>query len=66
MVKSMVFLVGGIFIGAVSAEIIHKKCPNVMNDVYTKTCEITSGIKDAFKKGYSNAMQSQPDAEPSV
>ena len=66
MVKSLVVLIGGVFVGAVSAEIIRKKYPNVINDVYTKTREITSGVKEAFKKGYANAVQSQPDAETSV
>jgi hypothetical protein len=66
MVKSLGILIGGIFVGAVSAEIIRKKYPKAMNNVYAKTCEITSGIKEAFKKGYANAMQSQQAAEPSV
>ncbi len=66
MVKSLGILIGGIFVGAVSAEIIRKKYPKAMNGVYAKTCEITSGIKEAFKKGYENAMQPQQAAEPSV
>jgi len=67
MVKSLGILIGGIFVGAVSAEIIRKKYPKAMNSVYAKTCEITSGVKEAFKKGYENAiMQSQQAAEPSV
>jgi len=66
MVKSLGILIGGIFVGAVSAEIIRKKYPKAMNNVYAKTCEITSGVKEAFKKGYANAMQSQQAAEPSV
>ncbi len=66
MVKSLGILIGGIFVGAVSAEIIRKKYPKTMNSMYAKTCEITSGIKEAFKKGYENAMQSQQAAEPSV
>jgi hypothetical protein len=66
MVKSLGILIGGIFVGAVSAEIIRKKYPKAMNGVYAKTCEVTSGIKEAFKKGYANAMQSQQAAEPSV
>lgn len=66
MVKSLGILIGGVFVGAVCAEIIRKKHPKVMNDVYAKTCEITSGAKEAFKKGYANAMQPQQAAEPSV
>ncbi len=66
MVKSLGILIGGIFVGAVSAEIIRKKYPKAMNSMYAKTCEITSGIKEAFKEGYAYAMQSQQAAEPSV
>ena len=66
MVKSLGILVGGVFVGAVSAEIIRKKYPKAMNNVYAKTCEITSGVKEAFKKGYANAIQPQQAAEPSV
>ena len=66
MVKSLGILIGGIFVGAVGAEIIRKEYPKAMNRVYAKTCEITSGIKEAFKKGYANAMQTQQAAEPSV
>ncbi|MCJ7616230.1 MAG: hypothetical protein MUO43_06800 [Desulfobacterales bacterium] len=66
MVKSLGILIGGIFVGAVSAEIIRKNYPKSMNNVYTKACEITSGVKEAFKKGYVNAIQSQQAAEPSV
>jgi len=58
MLKSLGILAGGIFVGAVGAEIINKKYPKVIDNVYAKTYEITSGIKEAFKKGYANAMQS--------
>jgi len=66
MIRSLGILIGGVFVGAVCAEIIRKKYPKAMNDVYAKTCEITSGVKEAFKKGYANAMQSQQAAEPSA
>jgi hypothetical protein len=66
MVKSLGILIGGVFVGAVGAEIIRKKYPKAMNSIYAKTCEITSGVKEAFKKGYENAMQSQQAAKPSV
>jgi len=66
MIRSLGILIGGVFVGAVFAEIIRKKYPKAMNNVYAKTCEITSGVKEAFKKGYANAMQSQQAAEPSV
>ena len=66
MVKSLGILIGGVFVGAVGAEIIRKKYPNAVNSVSAKTCEIASGVKEAFKKGYESATQSQQAAEPSV
>jgi hypothetical protein len=66
MVKSLGILIGGIFVGAVGAEIIRKKNPEAMNRVYAKTREIASDVKEAFKKGYANAMQSKQATEPSV
>jgi len=66
MVKSLVILAGGIFVGAVGAEILRKKSPEILDKLCAKTCEITSGVKEAFKKGYENATQPQQAAEPSV
>ena len=66
MVKSIGILLGGIFVGAVGAEIVRKKCPDVVDNVYNKTCEITVGVKEAFKKGYASVTQPQQAAEPSV
>ena len=54
MVKSLGILIGGIFVGAVSAEIIRKKYPKSMNNVYAKTCEIASDVKRAFKRYWVN------------
>jgi hypothetical protein len=66
MIKSLGILIGGIFVGAVGAEIIRKKYPKALDELCSKTCEMTSGVKEAFKKGYANAMRSQQAAEPSV
>ncbi len=66
MVKSLGILIGGIFVGAVGAEIIRKKYPKAMNNIYAKTCEMTSGVKEAFKKGYANAVQPQQTAQASA
>ena len=66
MVKSLGILIGGIFVGAVGAEIIRKKYPKAMNSVYAKTCEITSEAKEAFKRGYADAVQPQQTAQPSA
>ena len=50
---------GGIFVGAVSAEILRKKSPKLLGKAQTRTRKITSGIKEAFKKGYENAMSTK-------
>jgi len=66
MVKSLGILIGGIFVGAVGAEILRKKYPETLDKLCTETCEITSRVKEAFKKGYESAMQPQQAAKPSV
>ena len=62
MIKSLGILIGGVFVGAVGVEIINKKYPDVLDKLCAKTCEITSGIKEAFKNGYENATRPQPAA----
>jgi len=63
MLKSLGILMGGIFVGAIGVEILRKKSPETLDKFSAKTREITSGVKEAFKKGYENAMQSP---QPSV
>ena len=59
MIKSLGILIGGVFVGAVGVEIIRKKYPDVLGKLYAKTCEVASGAKEAFKKGYTDAVQPQ-------
>ena len=66
MIKSLGILIGGVFIGAVGVEVICKKYPEALDKLYAKTCEAASGAKEAFKKGYANAVQSQQTAQASV
>lgn len=66
MFKSLGILIGGIFVGAVGAEILHKKYPQALDKLCTETREITSEIKEAFKKGYKNAVQSPQTAQSSA
>lgn len=66
MLKSLGILVGGIFVGAVGAEILRKKYPETLDKFFSKTSEITSGVKEAFKKGYDRAMQSSKAATASA
>ncbi|GAG11908.1 unnamed protein product [marine sediment metagenome] len=64
MIKSLGIVIGGIFIGAVGMEIIHKRFPKTLNNCYKKTRKIASGAKEvcreakeAFEAGYENATQ---------
>jgi hypothetical protein len=58
MIKSLGIMIGGVFIGAVGVEIVRKKYPQALDKLYKKTCEAASGAKEAFKKGYANAVES--------
>jgi hypothetical protein len=63
MFKEFGILLGGIFVGAVTAEIIRKKCPDVGGKLRTKICNVSSGVKDAFRAGYENATKQHRAAE---
>ncbi len=66
MIKSLGILIGGIFVGAVSVEVIRKNYPEALDKLYAKSRKMTSGAKEAFKKGYANAVQPQQTAQASV
>lgn len=66
MFKELGVIVGGIFVGAVGVEVVRKKWPGTLDELYTKTREITSEVKEAFRKGYENAGRSHQAAEPSA
>ncbi len=66
MLKDFGILLGGVFVGAVTVEIIRKKCPDVGNKLYTKICNATADIKEAFKTGYENATQPHQTEEAVV
>lgn len=57
MLKELGILLGGVFVGAVTAEIIRKKYPNVGNKLNTKIRSVTAGVKEAFKAGYENTTR---------
>ena len=66
MIKSLGILIGGVFIGAVGVEVIRKKYPEALDNLYAKTRETVSGAKEAFKKGYASAVESQQTAQASA
>jgi len=57
MLKSLGILLGGVFVGAVSVEVVRKKCPDALDKLYAKTREVASEVKEAFKNGYEKASQ---------
>ncbi|MBA7610346.1 hypothetical protein ES703_17554 [subsurface metagenome] len=57
MLKSLGILIGGVFIGAVSVEVVRRKCPDALDKLYARTREIASETKEAFKNGYEKASQ---------
>ena len=59
MLKSLGILIGGVFVGAVSVEVIRKKCPDALDKLYARTREIASETKEAFKNGYTKASESR-------
>ena len=66
MVKSLGILIGGVFVGAVGMEVLRKKSPEALDKLYSKTRETVSGAKEAFKKGYASAVESQQTAQASA
>ncbi len=62
MLKSLGILIGGVFVGAVSVEVVRRKCPDALDKLYAKTREVASEVKEAFKNGYKNASQTKPAA----
>ena len=62
MLKSLGILIGGVFVGAVSVEVIRRKFPDAMDKLCAKTHEVASEIKEAFKNGYEKASQPKPAA----
>ena len=66
MLRALAVLVGGIFVGAVGVEILRKKYPDGMGQLYTKVGEMTSGMKEAFKEGYKGATRPRKAAKADV
>jgi hypothetical protein len=48
-----------VFVGAVGAEVIHKKYPDALQKLYTRPREMVCEMKEAFKNGYKKVNQSK-------
>ena len=56
MLKGLGILAGGIFIGAVGAEIIRRAHPVSLDKLRAKMCQFTDAVRDAFMEGYHGAV----------
>jgi hypothetical protein len=59
MLKSLGILVGGVFVGAVAAEVFRRKYPKALSKVSAKVRDVASQAEVAFKKGYESATRSK-------
>ena len=63
MLKTLGVLVGGIFVGAVAMEIIHKKWPDQLARFYSRADDLAAGMKEGFIEGYRSVTESEAVAE---
>ncbi len=49
-------LIGGIFVGVVAAEIMHKAWPGGLNKLCAKVGKLTHTAKEAFAEGYRESL----------
>jgi hypothetical protein len=66
MFKGLGIMVGGIFVGAVGMELLRRKYPDALGNLYAKAREVASAAKEAFKAGYEKVTQPEAVAEPTV
>jgi hypothetical protein len=66
MLKSLGILIGGVFVGAVAAEVLRRKYPGALDKVYAKTREVATQAKEAFRNGYKSATRPKGAAQPSA
>ena len=65
--KALGVLIAGIFVGAVGMELFRRQRPEVIDNLYSKTREMASGAKEAFKAGYEKVRQpEEPVPEPAI
>jgi len=58
MTKALGILLGGMFVGAVGAEVLRRKYPDGMDKLYAKVKQATLAAKQAFKEGYQSVTGS--------
>ncbi len=63
MLKTIGVVVGGIFVGAVAAEILREKCPEKVDALYAKVKSFSDRIKAGFNEGYCSVTQRAESTE---
>lgn len=63
MLKTLGVLVGGLFVGAVAMEIVHKKYPDGLDKFYSKAGDLAGRMKEGFKEGYQSVTKPKVPAE---
>lgn len=66
MFKGLGLLIGGIFVGAVGMEIYRRECPDALKNLYKKAGDVAVEAKEAFKKGYDDAVSPKKAAKASA
>lgn len=64
--KELGILIGGIFVGVVAAEIMHKAWPGGLNKLCAKVGKMTHAAKEAFAEGYRESLSTGEPASASA
>ncbi|HIJ66131.1 MAG TPA: hypothetical protein HPP77_09300 [Candidatus Hydrogenedentes bacterium] len=62
MFRTLGVVIGGMFVGAVAMEIIRKKYPESLDQLYAKASELGANIKEGFKEGFCGAAKPRAGA----
>lgn len=57
MAKTLGVLLGGMFVGAVGAEVLRRKYPDCMDKLCAKVKQATLAARQAFKEGYQSVTE---------
>ncbi|MFC1734934.1 hypothetical protein ACFL1X_02385 [Candidatus Hydrogenedentota bacterium] len=63
MFRTLGVVLGGIFAGAVVMEVVHQKCPDKLEKLYSKIGNLTSEVKSGFKEGYGSIAKTEAQSK---
>ena len=63
MLRVVALVLGGVFVGAVAMEVVHKRYPDRLDKLYSKVGNFASGIKNGFKEVYKSVAKTQEPAQ---